>query len=108
MWDFESGLGVWEPDETRFPDGLAPLSDLAHSLGMKFGIWMEPDRVDLRTVGRAGLAKESWLATHGADYASATTARICLSGAGRAWVIDQIAHVVKTAHPDYLKWDNNL
>jgi alpha-galactosidase len=108
LWDFDTGLGVWEPDPERFPDGLAPLSDLAHSLGMKFGLWMEPDRVNLASVGRAGLAQESWLATHDGDYGSAFTARICLSGAGRDWVLSQISHVVETAHIDYLKWDSNL
>jgi alpha-galactosidase len=108
IWDIDTGLGLWEPDASRFPDGLAPLSDLAHGLGMKFGIWMEPDRVEVATAGRPGYSSESWLATHGGDYGAPTTARVCLSGAGRDWVLAQITHVVETAHADYLKWDNNL
>jgi len=108
MWDFDTGLGVWEPDEDRFPGGLAALSDYAHGLGLKFGLWMEADRINLSMVGQPGLAQESWLATHGGDYGSGPPARICLSGPGRAWVVDQITHVVETARLDYLKWDNNL
>ena len=61
--DFTTGIGVWEADPDRFPSGLSALSDHAHTLGMKFGIWVEPERVDLKTVGKAGLARERWLAT---------------------------------------------
>ena len=42
LFDFESGLGNYQPDPDRFPNGLKPLTDHAHSLGMKFGIWVEP------------------------------------------------------------------
>jgi hypothetical protein len=49
--DFDQGLGSWEADPARFPNGLRPLSDYAHSLGVKFGIWIEPERVNLSVVG---------------------------------------------------------
>ena len=111
-WDFETGLGVWQPDAARFPNGLAPLSDFAHSLGMKFGLWVEPDRANLNNVqnvaGGDGLVQEPWLATHQGAYGSDTTARICLSGPGRQWVIAQLTQLVSSARPDYIKWDNNL
>src|SRR5438552_746316 len=32
------GIGDWYPDPNKFPDGLKPLSDYVHSLGMKFGL----------------------------------------------------------------------
>ena len=35
------GVGDWVPDPTKFPHGLAPLADHAHSLGMKFGLWVD-------------------------------------------------------------------
>src|SRR5581483_991244 len=38
--DFDAGLGSWTPDPARFPNGLKPLADYAHALGMKFGIWV--------------------------------------------------------------------
>jgi alpha-galactosidase len=31
-------IGDWYPDPDKFPDGIAPLSDYVHSLGMKFGL----------------------------------------------------------------------
>ncbi|HMF98161.1 MAG TPA: alpha-galactosidase, partial [Vicinamibacterales bacterium] len=51
-FDFDSGLGSWTADPDRFPSGLASLTDYAHGLGMKFGLWVEPERVALSTVER--------------------------------------------------------
>jgi alpha-galactosidase len=106
--DFDQGLGSWEADPARFPNGLRPLSDYAHSLGIKFGIWMEPERVNLSIVGNGGV-DESWLATSGGSYNSDDSAQICLgNAAGRQWVVDQLTQLIDEAQPDYLKWDNNL
>jgi alpha-galactosidase len=108
-FDFDTGLGTWEADAGRFPNGLAPLSEYAHSLGMKFGIWVEPERVNLDTVDQPGLAQQDWLATNQQQYGSDHAAQVCLAGAaGRQWVLNQLTHLIDTVQPDYLKWDNNL
>jgi len=108
MTNFTPGLGSWTVDSDRFPNGLAALGDVAHGLGMKFGVWVEPERVDLDVVGQNGL-DESWLATSGRDYQSDGSALICLAGAaGRQWVVDHLTAFIDAVHPDYLKWDNNL
>ena len=41
--DFDQGLGTWEVDPARFPNGLSALKDYAHGPGMNFGIWVEPN-----------------------------------------------------------------
>jgi alpha-galactosidase len=108
-FDFDAGLGSWTVDPQRFPSGLASLADYAHGVGMKFGIWVEPERVSLATVGKPGLAQEAWLATREHDYGSASNAQICLVGeAGRKWVLDQLVALIDRVRPDYLKWDNNF
>ena len=113
--DFTTGIGVWEADADRFPSGLSALSDHAHELGMKFGIWVEPERVNLQTVGKAGLAKERWLATQSGRYdpaktnATANAAQLCLSSTeARDWILGRLSALIDSAHPDYLKWDNNF
>ena len=106
--DFDAGLGTWEPDPQRFPNGLLVLTDYAHSLGMKFGVWVEPERVDLSLVGQNGL-DESSLAIASRSYQSSNSAQICLAGAaGRRWVLDRLTALIDSVQPDYLKWDNNL
>jgi alpha-galactosidase len=41
-----AGLGDWHPSPSRFPRGLAPLIDAVRALGMRFGIWVEPEMVN--------------------------------------------------------------
>ena len=38
-------VGTWEVDPKRFPKGLRPISDYAHSKGIKILVWFEPERV---------------------------------------------------------------
>ncbi len=35
------GVGDWQPDPAKFPNGLAPIADYAHDHGLKFGLWMD-------------------------------------------------------------------
>jgi alpha-galactosidase len=107
--DFSGGLGTWQADPSRFPNGLRVLTDRAHERGMKFGLWVEPERIALSTVNQRGLAQEPWLAKVGGKYASDNTAQICFgSPAARQWVFDQIVRLIDSVRPDYLKWDNNF
>lgn len=107
--DFDWGLGTWEVDPGRFPSGLGTLRSYAHSLGLQFGLWVEPERVDLAIVGRPGLAREEWLAKNNGSYQAERTAQVCLaSPAARQWVLGQLTRLLDDVQPDYLKWDNNL
>jgi len=44
--DDHAGLGDWYVNKTKFPNGLKPLIDKVHSLGMDFGLWVEPEMVN--------------------------------------------------------------
>ena len=106
-FDFESGLGVWTPDPARFPDGLRPLSEYAHALGLQFGLWVEPERVSLVALEAAGV-DEAWLARQNDQYGSDRVGQICFSSAAaRQMIIDRLSHLIDEVQPDYLKWDNN-
>jgi alpha-galactosidase len=41
-----AGLGDWRINPDVFPDGLSPLIEHVHGLGMAFGIWVEPEMVN--------------------------------------------------------------
>lgn len=41
-----AGLGDWEVDKTKFPNGLNPLIKKINDMGMQFGIWVEPEMVN--------------------------------------------------------------
>jgi alpha-galactosidase len=107
--DYTSGLGSWQVDAARFPSGLGALRDYAHARGLKFGIWVEPERVAQSTVGRSGLAQEAWLAKNGGKLGSSDAAQLCFgSVSARQWVLDRLVALLDSVQPDYLKWDNNF
>lgn len=41
-----AGLGDWEPNRKRFPNGMEPLAKEATTRGIDFGIWIEPEMVN--------------------------------------------------------------
>jgi alpha-galactosidase len=41
-----AGLGDWRPDPDKFPQGLGPLIERVNELGMRFGLWVEPEMVN--------------------------------------------------------------
>ena len=43
----KAGLGDWDVRASAFPDGLKPLVDEVHRLGMLFGLWIEPEMVNI-------------------------------------------------------------
>ena len=44
--DDHAGLGDWYVNPQKFPHGLKPMIDKVHSLGMDFGLWVEPEMVN--------------------------------------------------------------
>lgn len=113
--DYSQQWGNYQVDPDRFPDGLGALSDHAHELGMRFGVWVEPERVALNTVGQPGLAKERYLATTSGRYdpnianRDAGSGQICLAdNEARDWLFGKLSAFINDAHPDYVKWDNNF
>ena len=44
--DDTTSLGDWTIDRRKWPDGLGPLIDRVHALGMVFGLWVEPEMVN--------------------------------------------------------------
>ena len=48
--NFSSGLGNWTESPDKFPHGLRAFADHIRDNDMHFGIWVEPERVDVRTL----------------------------------------------------------
>jgi len=106
--DDRSSLGDWFVNEEKLPGGLKPLSDRIHDLGLKFGIWFEPEMI----------SPDSDLYRAHPDWALHTEGRP-LSVARNQYVIDMtrpdvrdwlfgaISAVLSSARIDYVKWDFN-
>lgn len=44
--DDKAGLGDWQPDRSKLPNGIIKLVQEASARGIKFGIWLEPEMVN--------------------------------------------------------------
>lgn len=113
------GAGSWTENHAKFPSGLSNFSSYVHGRGMKFGLWVEPERVDSRFVGQPAGVDQSWLATreselvrlgfNGPNDDITPSFQLCLGcPEARAWTIRAMIKVVRDYSVDWLKWDHNL
>lgn len=109
--NFTTGLGVWQPSAEKFPSGIPAFGDYVRSLGMCFGIWVEPERVDLR---QTATWHHRWLARHHDAIISPPWPPDTVSGwlcfghpSVQAWALDWISRLVSEVKADWLKWDSN-
>ncbi|GGO96162.1 alpha-galactosidase [Wenjunlia tyrosinilytica] len=106
--DDSAGLGDWYVDPVMYPDGLTPLIDHVRSLGMEFGLWVEPEMVNpdsdlLR-------AHPDWALTT-AGYDPLTFRRQLVLDLGRpeafAHILERLDALLSEYDIAYLKWDMN-
>lgn len=106
--DDNRALGDWFVNEEKLQGGLKYLVDEVNKLGMKFGIWFEPEMV----------SPDSDLYRAHPDWALAIpnrTAGLCRNqyvlDFSRKEVVDhiyaKISAVLKSANIEYVKWDMN-
>lgn len=43
--DSRSSMGDWNCNESKLPGGIQAVADLVHGLGLRFGLWFEPEAV---------------------------------------------------------------
>ncbi len=107
--DDTSSLGDWTVSSEVFPNGLAPLIDRVHALGMDFGLWVEPEMVSPDS--HLYRAHPDWC-LHGEGRKERPTMRGQLAlNLARPEVVDHLFAVLDTLLREYriayLKWDHN-
>lgn len=106
--DDTGGLGDWWPDPRTFPEGLDPLVTGVLGLGLRFGIWVEPEAVSPRST----LFREhpDWVYRAGGRPLVTVRNQYVLD-LGRAEVVDWTKSWLRDLLADrritYLKWDMN-
>lgn len=103
-----SGLGDWTPNLDRLPGGLTGLARRINDLGMQFGLWFEPEAVNLDS--NLCRAHPDWL-IHTPDRALSHGRNEYLLDFTRTEVVegiyDQMYALLSTANISYIKWDMN-
>jgi alpha-galactosidase len=124
--DFSLGLGFFREDPRKFAapagagtdggggfgPGLRAVSDYVHRKGMKFGLWFEFERVDIRTANRGRNPwKPEWLVhQRGHPYRSwrQHIFLLCLGvNAAAEWALENISWALREYGVDWLKIDGN-
>jgi alpha-galactosidase len=106
--DDSRGLGDWWPHATKFPAGLGPLSAEVHRLGLRFGLWVEPEMVNPDSA--LYRAHPDWV-LHMADRTRTELRRQLVLNFARgdvvAWASAWLDDLVRVNDVDFLKWDMN-
>ena len=103
-----SGLGDWKVNEKKLRGGLKAVIDHVHSIGMKFGLWFEPEMI----------SEDSDLFREHPDWAIGVPDRKrCYSRHQfmldltrkdvRDHIVEAVSSVIEENGVDYVKWDYN-
>jgi alpha-galactosidase len=106
--DDKAGLGDWYPRPEVFPNGIKPLSDEVHSLGMQFGLWVEPEMINPDS--DLYRAHPEWVLHYPGRPRSESRTQLILDF-GRPEVVEHIFQtldqLVRDNGVDFFKWDMN-
>jgi alpha-galactosidase len=103
-----AGLGDWTVSPDVWPHGLHPLIDKVTGLGMEFGLWFEPEMINL----------DSAIARQHPDWIMATGDRLPVESRHQqvinlgisdcyAYIRNSIFDILAEYKISYIKWDHN-
>ncbi|MCR5097563.1 MAG: alpha-galactosidase [Lachnospiraceae bacterium] len=105
--DDKRALGDWSVNKKKLPHGVTGLARRIHDLGLKFGIWIEPEMVNVDS--DLYRAHPDWsMDIPGRDHSEGRNQRV-LDFANPAvvdYMIDAMKQVI-ASDVDYVKWDMN-
>ena len=106
--DDTAGLGDWWVSPQMWPDGLDPLISAVKAKGMQFGLWVEPEMVNMDS--DLARAHPEWVMQTGGRLPVESRHQQVLNLAipqAYAQVRDQLSEILRRYEIDYLKWDHN-
>ena len=103
-----AGLGDWKANPERLPEGITGLAQKIEALGMKFGLWFEPEMVN----------KDSDLYREHPDWILSVPERRQSQGRYQYvldfsrkevvdYIYDRMAEILGRGKVSYVKWDMN-
>ena len=106
--DETTSLGDWYPNQEKLPNGLSCLVKRINELGLKFGLWFEPEMI----------SPISELYKKHPDWCLQVQGRTMTQGRNQYildlsredvcdYVIDMLSQIFEEANIEYIKWDMN-
>ena len=106
--DDTAGLGDWYVDTDVWPEGLRPLVAQVTALGMEFGLWVEPEMINLDS--DLARAHPDWILQGRQDLPPAARQQQVLdlsNPQAYAYIAERLEALLTEYPIAYLKWDHN-
>jgi len=107
--DATSSLGDWHDNLAKFPDGLPALVKDVNDVGLKFGIWVEPEMVSVNS--QLYRQHPEWcLNQHGRKFRCEGRNQLVLDFTRipvRDYICEKLGALLSSANIEYMKWDMN-
>ncbi|MBQ8626461.1 MAG: alpha-galactosidase [Agathobacter sp.] len=106
--DDASSLGDWEVNQKKLPNGLAGLCEKVKALGLQFGIWVEPEMINVKS--RLYDMHPDWvMQIPNKPHSEGRNQRILdlTKKEVQDYIIETMSQVFAAADISYVKWDMN-
>lgn len=106
--DDSHSLGDWDVNEKKLPNGVGGLASKIKELGMDFGIWVEPEMVNVNS--KLYEAHPDWvLQIPDKPHSEGRNQRILNLSKTEVqdYIIEKMTKVFKSGDISYVKWDMN-
>lgn len=106
--DLSCGLGDWVVDVARFPNKLHKIEQKVHESGMKFGLWIEPEMVNVQS--ELYNLHPEWVLRYSKRGQSLMRNQAVLNFALEevySFAEQTVDRLIKEYRLDYIKWDMN-
>lgn len=102
------GLGDWQANLEKLPDGIAGLSRKIEALGLHFGLWVELEMVNKDS--ELYRAHPDWLIGAPGRFESHARHQYVLDFSRQEvvdYLYEEIAKIIRSSFLSYIKWDMN-
>lgn len=103
-----TGLGNYEVNKKKLPHGLEGLAKKANNIGLKFGLWFEPEMVS--ETSEVYQKHPDWIVNVPNFKASKGRHQFAFDlslEAVQNYIIDNVSTILSASNIEYVKWDYN-
>lgn len=102
------GLGDYDVNKKKLPHGLSGLAKKINKLGMKFGLWFEPEAVNPKS--KLYKSHPEWAIKNSSVEPSLGRHELLLDLSKKEvqdYIIENVSSILSSANIEYVKWDVN-
>jgi alpha-galactosidase len=105
--DDKAGLGDYHVNKKKLPSGLKGLSERLQSLGMQFGLWFEPESVNVHSDLYRAHPDWALIDEHEPVFGRHQLLLDLTKAEVRDYIVENVSKILDQANVAYVKWDMN-